>query len=64
MATAVASALLLNKKLGHYLGEGETFLRDITDKLPESDTKYKISIAASVPKESGIDFVVSVLGNG
>lgn len=50
MATAVASALLLNKKLGHYLGEGETFLRDITDKLPESDTKYKISIAASVPK--------------
>lgn len=64
MAAAVASALLLNKKLGNYSGEGEVFLRDIADRLPESDTKYKILSAASLPKESSIDFVVSVLGNG
>lgn len=64
MAAAAASALLLNKKLGLYSGEGEMFLRDIADKLPESDTKYKILSAASIPKESSMDFVVSVLGNG
>lgn len=64
MAVAVASALLLNKKLGHYFGEGNVFLRDIADKLPESDTKYKILSAVSIKKESSIDFVVSVLGNG
>lgn len=64
MAAAVASALLLNKKLGCYFGEGEAFLRDIADKLPESDTKYKILSAVPIKKESSIDFVVSVLGNG
>lgn len=64
MAAAVASALLLNKKQGSYLGEGAVFLRDVADKLPDSDIKYKILSAASVPKESSIDFVVSVLGNG
>nr|WP_304956221.1 ADP-ribosylglycohydrolase family protein [uncultured Acetatifactor sp.] len=64
MAAAVASALILNKKLGCYFGEGETFVRDIADKLPECDTKYKILTAASVPRESSIDFAVSVLGNG
>lgn len=64
MAAAVASALLLNKKLGLYSGAGEVFLCDVADKLPESDTKYKILSATSIQKESSIDFVVSVLGNG
>ena len=64
MAVAAASALLLNKKLGRYFGEGNVFLRDVADKLPESDTKYKILSAVSVPKESSIEFAVSVLGNG
>lgn len=64
MAVAAASALLLNKKLGHYGGEGEDFLRDVADKLPESDTRYKILSAVSVKKESSIDFAVSMLGNG
>lgn len=64
MAVAIASALILNKKLGRYFGEGETFLRDVADQLPESDTKYKILSAVSIKKESNIDFVVSILGNG
>lgn len=64
MAAAVASALLLNKKLGSYFGEGESFLRDVANKLPECDTKYKILLAASVKKESSIDYAVSLLGNG
>lgn len=64
MAVAVASALLLNKKLGRYFGEGEDFLRDVAEKLPESDTKYKILAAVPIKKESSMDFVVSVLGNG
>lgn len=64
MAVAMASALLLNKRLGYYLGEGETFLNDVAARLPESDTKYKILSAVSVKKESSIDFVISVLGNG
>ena len=64
MAVAVASALLLNKKLGRYFGEGEVFLRDVAEKLPESDTKYKILVAVPIKKESSMDFVVSVLGNG
>ena len=64
MAVAAASALLLNKKLGRYGGEGEDFLRDVADKLPESDTRYKILSAVSVKKESSIDFAVSMLGNG
>lgn len=64
MAVAAASALFLNKKLGNYRGEGEVFLRDVADQLPESDTKYKILSAVSIKKESSIDFVVSVLGNG
>ncbi len=64
MAVAVASALFLNKKLGNYCKEGEVFLRDVAEKLPESDTKYKILSAVSVKRESSIDFAVSVLGNG
>ncbi len=64
MAAAVASALLLNKKLGNYFGEGESFLCDVANKLPECDTKYKILLAASVKKESSIDYAVSLLGNG
>ncbi|MBD5101950.1 MAG: hypothetical protein HDT27_04490 [Subdoligranulum sp.] len=64
MAVAMGAALLLNKKLGHYSGAGESFLRDVAEPLPESDTKSKILSAVSVPKDSGIDFVVSVLGNG
>lgn len=64
MAVAIAAALLLNKRLGYYGGEGETFLKDVAVRLPESDTKYKILSAVSVKKESSIDFVVSVLGNG
>ena len=64
MAVATASALFLNKKFGHYCGQGESFLRDVADPLPESDTKYKILSAISIKKESSIDFVVSVLGNG
>lgn len=64
MAVAAASALLLNKKLGNYSGEGITFLRDVADRLPESDTRSKILSAVSVKKESSIDFVISVLGNG
>lgn len=39
-------------------------MHDIADKLPESDTKYKILSAISIKKENSIDFVVSVLGNG
>lgn len=64
MAVAAASALFLRKKWGNYSGEGKIFLRDVADLLPESDTKYKILSAVSVKKESSIDFVVSVLGNG
>lgn len=64
MAVAIAAALLLNKKLGCYSGEGTAFLHDVADKLPESDTKDKILSAVSIEKESSIDFVVSVLGNG
>lgn len=64
MAVAVAAAFMLNKKLGNYSGDGKIFLCDIVDKLPESDTKYKILSAASIKKESKIDFVVSALGNG
>lgn len=64
MAIAAASALFLNKRLGYYFGEGDIFLHDIADKLPESDTKYKILSAISIKKENSIDFVVSVLGNG
>lgn len=64
MAVAVATALFLNKKLGLYSGEGDAFLRDVADKLPESETKDKILSAVSIKKESSIDFVVSKLGNG
>ncbi len=64
MAVAAASALLLNKKLGNYSGEGITFLRDVADRLPESDTRSKILSAVSVKKDSSMDFVISVLGNG
>lgn len=64
MAVATASALLLNKKLGHYSGEGKIFLHDVADRLPESDTKNKILSALSIEKDSSIDAVVSMLGNG
>ena len=57
-------SLLLNKKLGNYSGEGITFLRDVADRLPESDTRSKILSAVSVKKDSSMDFVISVLGNG
>ena len=64
MAIAMGAALILNKKLGNYSGEGESFLRDVAEPLPESDTRSKILSAVSVPKDSSIDFAVSVLGNG
>lgn len=64
MAAAAGAALLLNKRLGSYLGEGEALLQDVADMLPECDTKYKILSAVSVKKNCSIDFAVSVLGNG
>ena len=64
-ALAVAAAALIwNKKAGEYFKEGKDFLYDIAQMLPESDTKYKILSAASIKRESKIEFVVSVLGNG
>jgi len=64
IAVATAAALMLNKKLGHYPEAGNAFLRAIAERLPECDTKYKILSATTIRKESNIDFVVSVLGNG
>lgn len=64
IAVAMASALLLNKRLGCYKGEGAAFLRDVAETLPDSDTKSKILSAVSIKRESSIDFAVSVLGNG
>lgn len=64
IVVALGAAFMLNKREGKYCGEGKTFLHDIGDMLPESDTKYKILSAASIKKESKIEFVVSVLGNG
>ena len=53
-----------NKKAGEYFKDGKDFLYDIAQVMPESDTKYKILSAASIKRESKIDFVISVLGNG
>lgn len=64
LAVAAAAALIWNKKAGEYFKEGKDFLYDIAQMLPESDTKYKILSAASIKRESKIEFVVSVLGNG
>lgn len=64
LAVVAAAALIWNKKAGEYFKEGKDFLYDIAQMLPESDTKYKILSAASIKRESKIEFVVSVLGNG
>ena len=64
LAVAVAAALIWNKKAGEYFKDGKDFLYDIAQVMPESDTKYKILSAASIKRESKIDFVISVLGNG
>ena len=64
LAIAAAAALIWNKKAGEYFKDGKDFLYDIAQMLPESDTKYKILSAASIKRESKIEFVVSVLGNG
>ena len=64
LAVAVAAALIWNKKAGEYFKDGKDFLYDIAQVMSESDTKYKILSAASIKRESKIDFVISVLGNG
>lgn len=64
LAIAAGAALIWNKKAGEYFKDGKDFLYDIVQMLPESDTKYKILSAASIKRESKIEFVVSVLGNG
>lgn len=64
VAAALGTAFLINKKSGSYFGEGAEFLLDIAKLLPESDTKSKIRLAATIKKSSTIEFVVSVLGNG
>ena len=64
LAVAVAAALIWNKKAGEDFKDGKDFLYDIAQVMPESDTKYKILSAASIKRESKIDFVISVLGNG
>ncbi len=64
LAIAAAAALIWNKKEGEYFKDGKDFLYDIAQMLPESDTKYKVLSAVSIKRESKIEFVVSVLGNG
>lgn len=64
LAIAAAAALIWNKKAGEYFKDGKDFLYDIAQMLPESDTKYKVLSAVSIKRESKIEFVVSVLGNG
>ena len=64
IAVAVAAALMVNYKLGTYAQTGNDFIFDVAEKVPESDTKYKIKTAQQVEKYSSIEFAVSVLGNG
>lgn len=64
VACAVAAALMLRQKLGLENNSPEAFIRSVAEHVPESDTKYKIRKACEVHKESHIDFIVSVLGNG
>lgn len=64
IAVALAAGIVLENKLDSKEMDAAEFIEKIFYETPESDTKYAIRKALQVSKDSNIDFVVSVLGNG
>lgn len=64
VAAAVAAALAYQRRAGIWAGNPVDFIRSVAQYVPESDTKYKILKGCEIEKNSHIDFIVSVLGNG
>ncbi|HEX9060274.1 MAG TPA: ADP-ribosylglycohydrolase family protein [Clostridia bacterium] len=64
VAIALAAGVVLENRMKSNILSASEFIEKIFYETPESDTKYAIRKALQVPKDSNIDFVVSVLGNG
>lgn len=64
VAIALSAGVVLENRMRSNILSASEFIEKIFYETPESDTKYAIRKALQVPKDSSIDFVVSVLGNG
>lgn len=64
IAIALAAGIILESKIKSEIISSAEFVEKIFYETPESDTKYSIRKALQVSKDSNIDYVVSVLGNG
>lgn len=64
MAIALAAALAVRIKLEKLQFSAQAFIQNITDQLPESDTKYKILKATRFSSRTHTDTLKTVLGNG
>jgi len=64
IAIALAAGIILESRMKSTALGADEFIEMVFCGTPESDIKYAIRKALQVPKDSNIDFVVSVLGNG
>lgn len=64
IAVALTAGLILESKINSNISSAAEFIEKVFYETPESDTKYAIRKALQIPKNSNIDFAVSVLGNG
>jgi ADP-ribosylglycohydrolase len=64
VGVAVATALAMNVAPGTTRLSANEFIARVAEKMPESDTKYKVAKAATFPSHTHIETLKTVLGNG
>lgn len=64
LAIALTAGIILESKIKSNILSANEIIEKVYNETPESDTKYAIRKALQIPKNSNIDFAISVLGNG
>jgi ADP-ribosylglycohydrolase len=64
IAVALAAAICTDSKLNGAFLSGDQFFDFVVANVPESDIKYKLKKAATLPANYDIRTIVSILGNG
>jgi ADP-ribosylglycohydrolase len=61
---AVAAAIAWRCRAENMALAGESFIREVIEHVPESETKSRLIIALEIPADKTIEHVTAVLGNG
>lgn len=64
MAVAVGTAIATKSKLNETPLSAQSFITQILQELPDTDTKAKINKSLSIPRHYHIETVKTILGNG